>query len=192
MKMQRWLELMQLILTDMREESKNCGVLEFVTSPVQVMPLEPSLFFGHGGWAVSFVRKQTVIWKRKLMRWKRLFLLLPEWADRYNYFVELGESLPAMPVAFQVPENRIACSSMLYFYVCHIQDLCYIFASANAAIPAGLAAMLFNLCDGVPRKDIRDNMPYLLATLKELGLIDNLTLSRRVALLTMVEKITNS
>ncbi|NJC20258.1 MULTISPECIES: hypothetical protein [Butyricimonas] len=35
---------MQLILTDMREESKNCGVLEFVTSPVQVMPLEPSLF----------------------------------------------------------------------------------------------------------------------------------------------------
>ena len=119
MKMQRWLELMQLILTDMREESKNCGVLEFVTSPVQVMPLEPSLFFGHGGWAVSFVRKQTVIWKRKLMRWKRLFLLLPEWADRYNYFVELGESLPAMPVAFQVPENRIACNPMLYFYVCH-------------------------------------------------------------------------
>ena len=61
MKMQRGLELMQLILTDMQEESKNCGVLEFATSPVQVMPLEPSLFFGHGGWAASFVRKQTVI-----------------------------------------------------------------------------------------------------------------------------------
>lgn len=59
-------------------------------------------------------------------------------------------------------------------------------------ILAGLAAMLFNLCNGVSRKDIRDNMPYLLVTLKELGLIDNLTLSRRVALLTMVEKITNS
>lgn len=61
MKMQRGLELMQVILTDMQEESKNCGVLEFVTSPVQVMPLDPSLFFGHGGWAASFVRKQTVI-----------------------------------------------------------------------------------------------------------------------------------
>ena len=61
MKMQRGLELMQLILTDMREVSNNCGVLEFVTSPVQVMPLDPSLFFGHGGWAASFVRKQTVI-----------------------------------------------------------------------------------------------------------------------------------
>ena len=59
-------------------------------------------------------------------------------------------------------------------------------------ILAGLAAMLFNLCNGVSWKDIRDNMPYLLATLKELVLIDNLTLSRRVALLTMVEKITNS
>ena len=85
-----------------------------------------------------------------------------------------------MPVAFQVPENRIACNSMLYFYVCHTKTF------------AGLAAMLFNLCNGGSRKDIRDNMPYLLATLKELGLIDNLTLLRRVALLTMVEKITNS
>ena len=61
MKMQRGLELMQLILTDMQEESKNCGVLEFATSPVQVMPLDPSLFFGHGGWAASFIRKQAVI-----------------------------------------------------------------------------------------------------------------------------------
>ena len=130
--------------------------------------------------------------KEKIDALKETFLLLPEWADRYNYLVELGESLPAMPVAFQVPENRIACNSMLYFYVCYIQDVCYIFASANAVILAGLAAMLFNLCNGVSRKDIRDNMPYLLATLKELGLIDNLTLSRRVALLTMVEKITNS
>ena len=130
--------------------------------------------------------------KEKIDALKETFLLLPEWADRYNYLVELGESLPAMPVAFQVPENRIACNSMLYFYVCYIQDVCYIFASANAVILAGLAAMLFNLCNGVSWKDIRDNMPYLLATLKELGLIDNLTLSRRVALLTMVEKITNS
>ena len=130
--------------------------------------------------------------KEKIDALKETFLLLPEWADRYNYLVELGESLPAMPVAFQVPENRIACNPMLYFYVCHTKDVCYIFASANAVILAGLAAMLFNLCNGVSRKDIRDNMPYLLATLKELGLIDNLTLSRRVALLTMVEKITNS
>ena len=123
---------------------------------------------------------------------REAFLLMPEWAERYNYLVDLGESLSAMPVAFQVPENRIACNSMLYFYVCHIQDVCYIFASANAAIPAGLAAMLFNLCNGVPRKEIRDNMSYLLTTLKELGLISNLTLSRRAALLAMVEKIANS
>ena len=57
--------------------------------------------------------------KEKIDALKETFLLLPEWADRYNYLVELGESLPAMPVAFQVPENRIACNSMLYFYVCH-------------------------------------------------------------------------
>lgn len=130
--------------------------------------------------------------KEKIDALREAFLLMPEWAERYNYLVDLGESLPEMPVAFQVPENRIACNSMLYFYVCHIQDVCYIFASANAAIPAGLAAMLFNFCDGVSRKEIRDNMPYLLTTLKKLGLIDNLTLSRRAALLAMIEKMANS
>lgn len=129
--------------------------------------------------------------KKKIDALKETFSLMPEWADRYNYLVELGENLPDMPVAFQVPENRILCNSMLFFYVCHIQDVCYIFASSNSSIPAGLAAMLYNLCDGVSRKDIRDNMPYLLATLKELGLIDNLTLSRRMALLSMLERISN-
>ena len=53
--------------------------------------------------------------KEKIDALKETFLLLPEWAERYNYFVELGESLPAMPVAFQVQENRIAFNSMLYF-----------------------------------------------------------------------------
>ena len=117
--MQRWLELMQLILTDMREESKNCGVLEFVTSPVQVMPLEPSLFFGHGGWAVSFVRKQTVIWKRKLMRWKRLFYYCRNGRIAIIILLSWGNLYLQCPWHLQVPENRIACNSMLYFYVCH-------------------------------------------------------------------------
>ena len=39
--------------------------------------------------------------KEKIDALKETFLLLPEWADRYNYLVELGESLPAMPWHFK-------------------------------------------------------------------------------------------
>ena len=120
------------------------------------------------------------------------FLLLPEWADRYtNYFVELGIfTCNARGISGTGEPDRLQFD-VVFLRVPYSRPLLYI-CFCQCAIPAGLAAMLFNLCDGVPRKDIRDNMPYLLATLKELGLIDNLTLSRRVALLTMVEKITNS
>ena len=48
--------------------------------------------------------------KEKIDALKETFLLLPEWADRYNYLVELGESLPAMPVAFQVKLNASTAS----------------------------------------------------------------------------------
>ena len=54
--------------------------------------------------------------KEKIDALKETFLLLPEWADRYNYLVELGESLPAMPVAFQVPD-------CLQFYVVFLRVL---------------------------------------------------------------------
>lgn len=61
MKMQRGLELMQAILEDMKNENEVCSILEYATSQVQLMPLDPSLFFGHAGWAASFTRKQIVI-----------------------------------------------------------------------------------------------------------------------------------
>lgn len=61
MKMQRCLELMEYILKDMEDESKICNVVEFVTTPVKLIPLDPALFFGHGGWSASFTRKQIVV-----------------------------------------------------------------------------------------------------------------------------------
>ena len=38
-------------------------------------------------------------------------------ALKETFFITAG--MGGSPVAFQVPENRIACNSMLYFYVCH-------------------------------------------------------------------------
>ena len=129
--------------------------------------------------------------KEKIDSLREIFMLLPTWSDRYNYLIELGEQLPEMPVAFQVSENRIECNSMIYFYVCYINDICYIFATANSPIPAGLSGLLFSLCDNISKKELSENLPYLIDTLNEIGLIDNLTPSRRDAFLSMIKKLPN-
>ena len=70
---------------------------------------------------------------------------MPQWNERYNYLIKLGNQLPAMPVAFKIAENRIACNSQLYFYFYYIEDICHIEAEANTPIPQGLAALLYSL-----------------------------------------------
>lgn len=61
LKMQRNLEMMKTIFEDMKKENNVCPVVEYLNFPADLMPLDPSLFFNHAGWAASFTRKKTVI-----------------------------------------------------------------------------------------------------------------------------------
>lgn len=130
--------------------------------------------------------------KERIEELKALFDLMPGWADRYNYLIELGENLPPMSLAFKVPENRIICNSMLYFYVYFSEEICYIEAEANAAVPQGLAALLSSICNGISRPELFAHLPLLEAFIHESGLLENLTLTRREALLSMLGKIRNN
>lgn len=121
-----------------------------------------------------------------------LFALMPGWTDRYNYLIELGNTLPPMPVAFKVPENRIACNSQLYFYAYYAEDICHIEAEAATSIPQGLAALLHSLCNGIPRQELRSGLPLLEDFLRQTGLPKNLTITRREALGEMIGKIKKS
>lgn len=127
--------------------------------------------------------------KEKIQELTELFDSMPEWSDRYNYLIELGSQMPPMPVAFKVPENRIACNSQLFFYVYYTEGICHIEAEANAPIPQGLAALLHSLCDGLPRQEIRENLSVLETFLHTIGLPENLTPVRRQALYEMLGKI---
>lgn len=118
-----------------------------------------------------------------------LFALMPDWMDRYNYLIELGNALPPMPIAFKVPENRIVCNSMLYFHAYCREDICYIEAEANTAIPQGLAALLYSFFNGQNRKEICENWSVFESFLRETGLPEHLTAIRRQALCIMLKNI---
>lgn len=118
-----------------------------------------------------------------------LFDLMPAWSDRYNYIIDLGNALPPMPVAFKTPENRISCNSTLYFYAYYTAATCHIEAEANTPIPQGLAALLHSIFNDCTRPEITENLPRLAEFLNNTGLLDNLTTTRRAALLEMIKKI---
>lgn len=130
--------------------------------------------------------------KSRIQELTTLFVLIPEWTDRYNYLIDLGNTLPPMPVAFKVSENRIACNSQLYFYIYYTDGICHIEAEANTPIPQGLAALLHSLCNGIPRQELRSGLPLLEDFLHQTGLPENLTITRREALGEMLRKIKKS
>lgn len=61
LKMQRNLEIIKDILTDMKTHNELCPALKYLDFPTDLMPLDPSLFFGHAGWAANFKRQKTIL-----------------------------------------------------------------------------------------------------------------------------------
>lgn len=61
LKMQRNLEIMQTIFNNMQAENDNCSITKYIDFPATLMPLDPTLFFGHAGWAAAFTRKKIAL-----------------------------------------------------------------------------------------------------------------------------------
>lgn len=61
LKMQRNLEIIKTILADMQSRNDICPAIKYLDFPTNLMPLDPSLFFGHAGWAATFKRQKTIV-----------------------------------------------------------------------------------------------------------------------------------
>lgn len=61
LKMQRNLGIMKVILEDMKMQNDICPAIKYINFPTDLMPLDPSLFFNHAGWAATFSRKKTIV-----------------------------------------------------------------------------------------------------------------------------------
>lgn len=81
-----------------------------------------------------------------------VFELLGDWEQRYNYLIELGEKLPAMPKNLMVETNNVkGCMSKVY--VCAYRDknntqLFQYHGYCDTSIIRGVLAVLINLTAG--------------------------------------------
>jgi cysteine desulfurase/selenocysteine lyase len=119
------------------------------------------------------------------------FEFLDDWADRYQYLIELGAAIPSLPDEFRTEENRIrGCQSTVYLTARKkpgTTDVLEFLADSDADIVRGELAVLERVYSGQKASEILAfDVEGFFA---RLGLDKHLTLGRRNGLASMVQRI---
>jgi cysteine desulfuration protein SufE len=118
-----------------------------------------------------------------------IFELLGDWDQRYQYLIELGEGLPAMPAELQTEDNRVkACMSKLWISAypdpdneAHIR----FHGDCDTSIIKGVLALLIQLAAGHTAAEIdRLDVDEVFA---RLNLDEHLSPNRHVGVYAIVE-----
>ncbi len=115
------------------------------------------------------------------------FSYLDDWMDRYQYIIDLGNTLTPMDKKFQIPENKVdGCQSQVWIYVERQEDTLSFTATSDSVIVKGLIFLLLRVYNyRTPREILTIEPTYITA----IGLDSHLSLSRRNGLSSMLNKI---
>jgi cysteine desulfuration protein SufE len=115
------------------------------------------------------------------------FELFDTWADKYQYIIELGQKLPAMPVIYQIDINKIkGCQSTVWLHCSNKEGLLFFEADSDSTFVKGLVSLLIQVLNGRPAFEILDAP---LAFIDAIGLRQHLAQTRANGLAAMVKQI---
>jgi cysteine desulfuration protein SufE len=110
-----------------------------------------------------------------------------DWMDRYQFIIELGRKLPPFPEDWSDDAHRVpGCQSRVWMEGALRDGRLFLAGISDAAIVAGLIALLLRVYSGRPPAEIVATDPIFL---KELGLIEALSTSRGNGIAAMTRKI---
>jgi len=115
------------------------------------------------------------------------FLYLGDWAERYQYLIELGRQLPPFPEAKRIEANRLhGCQAGLWLVADYRDGKLDFEATSDSSIVAGLIALLLKVYSGRPPDQILAASPEFI---DEIGLAEHLSPYRANGLSLMLERI---
>ncbi len=120
-----------------------------------------------------------------------VFDFLDDWADKYEYVIELGGKLAPMPAAFKTEENRVrGCQSTVFMQARKrpgTADVMEFLADSDADVVRGLLAVLQRVFSGQRAAEVLafDTPGFF----RRLGLDRNLSTGRRNGLAEMVQRL---
>ncbi len=78
-----------------------------------------------------------------------IFELLGDWEQRYQYLVELGDKLPAMPDRLKTNDNKVkGCMSQVWIDAYLENGNVRFHGDCDTSVIKGILALLISLCEG--------------------------------------------
>lgn len=115
------------------------------------------------------------------------FLLFDDWAERYQYLIDLGRSLPPFPLSLRVERNRIAgCDGETFLSAIRHGGRISLYGASDMPVLAGILAILIRIYSGETPTDILRHPPVLL---DRIGLTRKLSPHRRLVLVRIHERL---
>ncbi len=118
---------------------------------------------------------------------KERFKKISDWEDRYKELIELGKELAPMPAAGQQEKFKVkGCQSQVWLYPEFKNGRVFFYADSDALLVKGIVAMLvYVYSDATPSEISQEKADFL----KELGIIEHLSMNRTNGLASMLKQI---
>lgn len=115
------------------------------------------------------------------------FAAFDDWLDKYDYLIELSDTLPAMEPQHKTDEYLInGCQSRLWIDARMQDGKVYYSADSDAIITKGITALLIRVMNGRSPQEILDTELYFIDAI---GLKENLSPTRSNGLLAMIKQM---
>ena len=115
------------------------------------------------------------------------FSVFDEWLDKYDYLIELSDSLPTIAAEHRTEDYVIkGCQSRVWVDARQNDGKVYFSADSDAIITKGIIALLIRVMNGRTPQEIIDMDLYFIDAI---GLGENLSPSRSNGLLSMIKQM---
>ncbi|GAC1344739.1 MAG: SufE family protein [Acetobacteraceae bacterium] len=113
--------------------------------------------------------------------------MFDDWMDRYGFIIDLGRKLPPFPPEWQDDAHRVpGCQSKVWMEASVRDGRLFLAGASDAAIVAGLVALLLRVYSGRPPAEV---LATSAGFLKDLGLLANLSSNRGSGIASMAARI---
>ena len=115
------------------------------------------------------------------------FAVFDDWLDKYDYLIQLSDSLPAIDEAHRTDRYIIeGCQSRVWVDARLCDGRVYYSADSDAIITKGIVALLTRVMNGRTPQEILDTELYFI---DRIGLSENLSPTRANGLLAMIKQM---
>ena len=115
------------------------------------------------------------------------FAFLENWEDKYEYIIDLGKKLPAMPEGHKSDATKIkGCQSQVWIFPRTENGKIYLEGDSDAVIVRGLVAMVLRTLSGQPAADIAKADLYFPT---RIGMDKHLASTRSNGLASMIKQV---